>query len=69
MNYKNNDLKLYLLVDRDDVTVKSAPLIQEIIDEKTNFKTEVLSMFEQLKRNCRYFLDEVIKAYDGKKNS
>ena len=57
-----NDVKLYLLVDRDDVTVKSAPLIQRIIDEKTNFKTEVLSMFEQLCRNCRYFADEVIKV-------
>ena len=26
-----DELKLYLLVDRDDVTVKSAPIIQNII--------------------------------------
>ena len=64
----NNEKKLYLLVDRDDVTVKSAPLIQMIINEKTNFKTEVLSMFEQLIRNCRYFADEVSKVCDAEED-
>lgn len=60
----SNNAKLYLLIDRDDLTVRSAPLIQGIINEKTNFKTDVLRMLEQLCRNCRYFLDEVIKVSD-----
>jgi hypothetical protein len=60
--------KLYLLIDRDDLTVKSAPIIQGIINDNTNFKTDVLHMFEQLRRNCRYFLDEIIKLNNPEKN-
>lgn len=57
----NNEIKLCLAVDRDDVTVKSSPEIQKIVNAKTNFKTEVLEMFEQLNRNCSYFLGEVMR--------
>ena len=50
---------LVLLIDIDDFLVKSSPILQAILDKTTNFKTEVLEMFEQLVRNCRYFVDIV----------
>lgn len=53
------ELGLILLVDIDDLLVFSSPKLQEIVNEKTNFKTEVLHMFEQLNRNCRYLVNEV----------
>lgn len=62
----NGNIKdgLYLLIDRDDLTVYSARFIQGWINDNTNFKTDVLKMFEQLVRNCQFFLDEVIKVSD-----
>ncbi len=48
-----------LLVDIDDFLVKSSPVLQGIVNEKTNFKTEVLRMLEQLKRNCTFMGNEV----------
>ncbi len=53
------ELELILLVDIDDLVVFSSPKLQETVDKKTNFKTEVLHMFEQLNRNCRYLVNEV----------
>ena len=53
------DSELYLLVDIDDVLVFSSDKLQERLDQKTNFKTSVLKMLEQLNRNCKYFLSQV----------
>ena len=58
MEEKNS---LYLLVDIDDLIVKSSDKLQKILDEKTNFKTSTLNMLEQLNRNCRYVLHQVEK--------
>ena len=55
----SNHGKLYLLVDIDDFLVRSSDKIQKILNEKTNFKTDVLEMLEQLKRNCSYLVGEV----------
>ena len=57
MRVYDNETKLYLLVDIDDFLVYSSDKLQKIVNEKTNFKTEVLQMLEQLNRNCRYFLN------------
>lgn len=54
---ESNDL--YLLVDIDDLLVRSSDKLQEILNEKTNFKTNILSMLEQLNRNCRYVFHQV----------
>ena len=56
-----NILKLYLAIDIDDVYVNSSPLLQQMVNDKTNFKTATLKMFEQLKRNCQYLVKEVTK--------
>ncbi len=61
MRVNENEVKLYLLVDIDDLLVHSSDKLQTIVNEKTNFKTEVLQMLEQLNRNCQYMLNEVIK--------
>ena len=53
--------ELYLLVDIDDLLVRSSDKLQEILNKRTNFKTEVLEMLEQLNRNCRYVANEVKK--------
>ncbi len=50
---------LYLLVDIDDLLVRSSDRLQEVLNEKTNFKTNILNMLEQLNRNCRYVLHQV----------
>lgn len=54
---KENDL--YLLIDIDDLLVRSSDILQAIVNEATNFKTEVLQMFEQLNRNCNYMVSVV----------
>ena len=58
------DTNLYLLVDIDDLLVRSSDKLQEVLNEKTNFKTDVLRMLEQLNRNCRYFYAQVKKECD-----
>ncbi len=59
MRVEEETNKLYLLVDIDDLLVKSSDKLQEILNEKTNFKTDVLRMLEQLNRNCRYYVSKV----------
>ena len=61
MRVYENEAKLHLLVDIDDFLVFSSDKLQTIVDKKTNFKTNVLQMLEQLNRNCSYLVDEVIK--------
>ena len=61
MRVYDNDANLYLLVDIDDFLVYSSDKLQSIVNEKTNFKTDVLRMLEQLNRNCNYLVDEVTK--------
>ena len=63
------DTELYLLVDIDDLLVQSSDKLQDILDKKTNFKTDVLRMLEQLNRNCRYFYAQVKKECDMAKLS
>lgn len=53
------DRGLVLVIDIDDFIVKSSPELQKVVNAKTNFKTDVLNMFEQLIRNCSYLVDEV----------
>ena len=55
----DNENDLYLLIDIDDLLVRSSGLLQKTVNDNTNFKTEVLNMLEQLKRNCQYVVDEV----------
>ena len=50
---EGKDTELYLLVDIDDLLVKSSDKLQKVLDDQTNFKTNVLRMLEQLNRNCR----------------
>ncbi len=50
---------LCLLVDIDDFLVKSSPVLQGVVNDRTNFKTEVLKMLEQLRRNCNFVVNEV----------
>ncbi len=50
---------LIYLIDVDDFIVRSSDKLQAILDEKTNFKTDVLRMLEQLNRNCSYLVDQV----------
>ena len=57
--------ELFLLVDIDDLLVHSSDKLQAIVNEKTNFKTDVLRMLEQLNRNCRYFASQVKKECDS----
>ena len=59
MRIEENNNGLYLFVDIDDFLVKSSPLIQKQVNEKTGFKTETLSMLEQTKRNCLYYRKHV----------
>ena len=59
MEHNVQDTELYLLVDIDDLLVFSSDKLQETLNQKTNFKTDVLRMLEQLNRNCKYFLDQV----------
>lgn len=58
---------LCLLVDIDDFLVKSSPVLQGVVNDKTNFKTEVLKMLEQLRRNCNYVVNEVTKECEEAK--
>ena len=67
MRVNDNETQLYLLVDIDDFLVHSSDKLQEIVNEKTNFKTEVLEMLEQLNRNCRYFVDEITRECEKSK--
>ena len=57
MDLKNYEL--YFCVDKDDVLVKSSPLIESQVNSKTNFKTATLEMLEQLNRNCTYYYNKV----------
>ncbi len=67
MNNENKN-ELYLLVDIDDLLVRSSDKLQATLNEKTNFKTDVLRMLEQLNRNCRYFLMQVKKECETAKS-
>ena len=66
-NYKeyteeyDDDVELVLLIDMDDLFVRSAPFIQKNVNDKTNFKTETLNMLEQFIRNCTFVIQEVTK--------
>lgn len=66
---EGKDTELYLLVDIDDLLVKSSDKLQKVLDDQTNFKTNVLRMLEQLNRNCRYFYTQVKKECDMAKFS
>ena len=59
MKDMENSEELYLLVDIDDFLVRSSDKLQEILNEKTNFRTNTLKMLEQLNRNCKYVYREV----------
>ena len=59
MKDMENGKMLYLLVDIDDLLVRSSDKLQEVLNEKTNFKTSTLKMLEQLNRNCKYVYREV----------
>ncbi len=57
----DDDVELVLLIDVDDLFVRSSPLIQKDVNDKTNFKTNTLNMLEQLIRNCTFVIQEVTK--------
>ncbi len=59
MNMINREGKLILLVDIDDLLVRSSDKLQSVLNNETNFKTSTLRMLEQLNRNCRYFYNRV----------
>ena len=61
MNIINKKGRLILLVDIDDLIVRSSDKLQDVLNNETNFKTSTLRMLEQLNRNCRYFYNQVEK--------
>ena len=61
MNIINRRGRLILLVDIDDLLVRSSDKLQDVLNNETNFKTGTLRMLEQLNRNCRYFYNQVEK--------
>ena len=62
---------LYLFIDIDDVLVNSSPLIQKQVEKYTPYAKNVLTMYEQLNRNCKFYAKEVEKecktAYQEKR--
>lgn len=50
-----------LFCDIDDVLINSSTYIQNYVDNNTIFKTDVLKIIEQLKRNCQYYADMVFE--------
>ena len=67
---KINEL-MRLFIDIDDVLAFSATPLQEQVNAKTVFKTNILKAIEQLRRNCVYYYDEIKKecqrAYEEKR--
>lgn len=64
MNIINKKGQLILLVDIDDLLVRSSDKLQNVLNNETNFKTSTLKMLEQLNRNCRYFYNQVEREYN-----